>query len=174
VPTDERARGSLVTIVADAAIGAAKAGITMNAKNISYWISTLLVCAFMSFSAFSSLTHQPQTNESMASLGYPSYMQNILGAAYICGVIALLVPGMPILKEWAYAGFTVNFIGAFFSHLAMNQQKMLMLPLVSMIVLAISYLLRPASRRAMAMPHEIEVSPRPEDRGYPSGATPAH
>ena len=147
---------------------------TMKAKYITYWIATLLVCGFMGFSAFSDVTHEPKISGAMTSLGYPPYLQNILGVAYFCGVIALLLPRMPILKEWAYAGFTINFIGAFFSHLAMSQQKALMMPVACMVVLAISYLLRPASRRAAAVSEEIAVEHHHGDHGYPTGATPAH
>jgi hypothetical protein len=62
-------------------------------------------------------------------------------------VIALLVPGFLILKEWAYAGFTFTFIGAFISHLAMNQNQEAIMPVIAFVVLAISYFMRPASRR---------------------------
>jgi hypothetical protein len=63
------------------------------------------------------------------------------------GVIALLVPGFALLKEWAYAGFTFTFIGAFISHLTMNQNQEALMPVVALALLAISYFLRPASRR---------------------------
>ena len=46
--------------------------------------------------------------EAMANLGDPMYLMTILGVAKILGVIALLAPRLPLLKEWAYAGFTFD------------------------------------------------------------------
>jgi hypothetical protein len=54
---------------------------------------------------------------------------------------------MPMLKEWAYAGFTFTFVGAAWSHAASNQPGAVLIPLASLVVLTISCALRPASRR---------------------------
>lgn len=128
----------------------------MKTKKILYWISTLLISAEMLMAAYSYLTHEPKMTDGMRSLGYPLYFQSILGIAKILGVIALLAPAFPLLKEWAYAGFTFTFIGAFISHLACGQNAQALAPAISLILLAISYLLRPASRRltfAMRLPN---------------------
>ena len=115
-------------------------------KKILYWISTLLISAFMLFVAFSYLTHQPKMMAAFTSLGYPGYFPNILGIFKILGVIALLVPGFLRLKEWAYAGFTFTFIGAFISHLAVGQNHEALMPLVALGLLAVSYFTSPLSR----------------------------
>jgi len=125
----------------------------MNGKNITYWIATVAVCGFMSFAAVSYLSHEPKMMGSFAALGYPAYFPAILGVAKLLGVIALLVPAMPWLKEWAYAGFTFTFIGAICSHAASNQMNAVAMPAISLIVLAISYACRPLSRR---LAHESE------------------
>jgi DoxX-like family len=119
----------------------------MKKKNIVYWISTLLICAMMTMVAFAYLAHEPKMAEAFRALGYPPYFQNILGIAKILGVIALLIPGFALLKEWAYAGFTFTFIGAFASHLAVGQNQEALMPLISLVLLGLSYSLRPATRR---------------------------
>ena len=110
---------------------AAAAPLTMKAKIITYWIATILVCGQMAFAAFAYLTHQPKVVEGFHSLGYPDYFPMILGTAKILGVVALLVPGLPTLKEWAYAGFTFTFIGAAWSHAASQQTTAVLMPVAA-------------------------------------------
>ena len=92
----------------------------MNKKtiNIIYWISTGLILAMMLFSAVSSFIENPDGDKMMAVLGYKPYVLHLLGVAKILGVIAILVPGFPRLKEWAYAGLMFDLIGATYSFYA--------------------------------------------------------
>ncbi len=53
----------------------------------------------------------------MKAIGYPYNVLHLLAVAKVLGVIALLVPGYPRLKEWAYAGFTFDLIGATYAFL---------------------------------------------------------
>ena len=72
----------------------------------------------------------------------------IIGPAKLAGVLTLALPKLPRLKEWAYAGFGIDFIGAFASHAFLGDgPDKLMPPLIILTVLTGSYLLRPASRR---------------------------
>jgi uncharacterized membrane protein YphA (DoxX/SURF4 family) len=119
---------------------------------MTYWTATILFAAFMAYDAYAYLSHDPKMTAALASLGYPSYFMNILGTAKVLGILAILVPGAPRLKEWAYAGFTFTFIGAFFSHLASGQQKEAVMPAVALVVMAISYFLRPPQRRILEAP----------------------
>jgi p-aminobenzoyl-glutamate transporter AbgT len=137
-------------------IGIPPALLTMKAKKVTYWIATILLAGFMAFAAFSYLTREQKVISGFASLGYPAYFPTILGVAKMLGVLALLAPGLPRLKEWAYAGFTFTFIGAICSHLASDQNKAALMPLASLVVLAISYACRPAERR-VAAESEAEV-----------------
>lgn len=90
---------------------------------------------------------EPQ-QETMANLGYPEYLMTILGVAKILGVIALLSPGLPLLKEWAYAGFTFDLVGASASHAFVSDPPIeTALPLIILGIAAVSYFLRPVSRR---------------------------
>ena len=85
------------------------------------WVSTGLIVLIMGISAVSYLLRVPHFVESTHELGYPTYFMSILGVAKLLGVLALLWPGWPRLKEWAYAGFTFNLVGATWSHLAVGQ-----------------------------------------------------
>ena len=119
----------------------------MKPKHIIYWVVTLIFCSFLGWSAYGYLAREPKMVAAMASLGYPDYFLQILGVAKLLGVLALLSPGLPRLKEWAYAGFTFDLIGAMWSHLASGQGKAALAPAVFLVLLVISYRLRPVSRR---------------------------
>jgi uncharacterized membrane protein YphA (DoxX/SURF4 family) len=121
----------------------------MVAKSVAYWAVTLAFTALMAYDAFAYLSRDPKMMMAMASLGYPPYVPIILGIAKTLGVIALLVPAAPRTKEWAYAGFTFTLIGAFFSHVAMGQSNEAARPVVVLLILAVSYLLRPPTRRIL-------------------------
>jgi hypothetical protein len=92
----------------------------MKKINIIYWISTALILALMLFSAISSFIPNPDGAKMMTQMGYQAYVMHFLAVAKILGVIAILVPGFPRLKEWAYAGFTFDLIGATYSMYATN------------------------------------------------------
>jgi uncharacterized membrane protein YphA (DoxX/SURF4 family) len=87
----------------------------MKKINIFYWICTGLLLALMLWSAIGSFMDLPEGAKMMATLGYRPYVSHLLGFAKILGIIAILVPGFPRLKEWAYAGFTFDLIGATYS-----------------------------------------------------------
>ena len=92
----------------------------MKGTKIAYWISTVLTAALFTMSAVMYIGRGPKIMEGMHILGYPEYMLNILATAKILGVLALLTPKFPRLKEWAYAGFFIDIIGAFWSHSVMQ------------------------------------------------------
>ena len=91
---------------------------------IAYWIITILMILIMLFSAVSSFIENPQGVALMQHLGYPMNVLRLLAVAKILGVIAILVPGFPRLKEWAYAGFTFDLIGALHAGLAAGDPLM--------------------------------------------------
>jgi hypothetical protein len=91
----------------------------MKKVNIIYWIFTVLLILLMATSAIGSF--MPASAESqamMAKLGYMPYIIKFLAVLKILGIVALLVPGFPKIKEWAYAGFTFDLSGAIFSFIA--------------------------------------------------------
>ena len=115
-------------------------------RKISYWISTAVIGAMLAFSAFSYLSGHPDAVDNFAHLRYPQYFRVILGFAKALAAIALLSPRLALVKEWAYAGLTFTWIGAFVSHTVAHDGKSY-LPVVLLAILAASYLTRPASRR---------------------------
>jgi uncharacterized membrane protein len=80
-------------------------------------------------------------------VGYPQQLRIILGIAKLLGAITLIVPGWVKLKEWAYAGFTFAWISAFVAHYLAKDGAKTFMPLILLLLLAISYGTRPASRR---------------------------
>jgi hypothetical protein len=91
---------------------------TMKKINIFYWIITVLFCVLMAFGGFFDLVSAPEAIVVMKHLGYPAYLLPFLGVAKLLGILALLVPGIPRLKEWAYAGFFFDLTGALYSHIS--------------------------------------------------------
>jgi hypothetical protein len=120
----------------------------MSIKTIAYWTATVLLAFALLSGAYGELTRQFGTMETVTILGYPEYFLTIIGLWKIAGAIALLVPSIPRIKEWAYAGVFFNMTGAFISHAAVNDQTFHLFATGSIIVLiGASYLLRPQSRK---------------------------
>lgn len=90
----------------------------------------------------------PEEVENFTHLGYPIYFMTILGVWKLLGVIAILIPKYPMLKEWAYAGLFFNTSGAIISHLAVGNTFSQIFPALLLLVLTlISWYFRPASRK---------------------------
>jgi DoxX-like family len=117
------------------------------ARNILYWVSTGLIAASGLFAAFAYLSGSPQAVQGFAHVGYPQQLRVILGVAKPLGALTLLVPGWPKLKEWAYAGFTFAWICAVVAHYLAGDGPRALMPLLLVILLAVSYATRPATRR---------------------------
>ena len=90
----------------------------MKKTKLLYWIITGLFGAFMLFSAVPDILVVPEAVAFMSHLGYPKYFIPFIGIAKLLGVIAILVPGYPRIKEWAYAGLIFDLIGATYSQMA--------------------------------------------------------
>ena len=90
----------------------------MKKTNILYWTFTGLFGAFMLFSAIPDIIVTPEAVTFMTNLGYPKYIIAFLGVAKALGVVAIIVPGFPRLKEWAYAGLFYDLLGATYSGIA--------------------------------------------------------
>lgn len=117
------------------------------ARKIAFWVSTGLVAVMSAMAAFAYLSGSPQAVEGFAHVGYPQQLRIILGIAKPLGAIVLLVPGLPKLREWAYAGFTFAWISAFFAHYLAKDGAKAFMPVILLVVLAISYVTRPVSRQ---------------------------
>ena len=92
---------------------------TLKAGTIVYWIVTAVFCLQMSFTAYAEL-QLPQVAEAFTHLGFPAYFRVELSWAKLLGVLLLLAPVPPRLKEWAYAGFAIDLASALIAHLAVG------------------------------------------------------
>jgi len=128
------------------------------ARKVTYWVTTILLAALSFLAAYGYLSGSPQSVEGFSHVGYPQQLRIILGIAKPLGAIALLVPGMVKLKEWAYAGFTFAWISAFIAHYLAKDGARAFAPLAFLLILAISYLTRPANRRCQAIATPISSS----------------
>ena len=129
----------------------------MDKRLIGYWLATGLFCLAMAAGGTMNLLRVEPQQVAMEKLGYPGYLMTILGVAKLLGVIALLLPGLPLLKEWAYAGFTFDLLGASASHAFVGDSVMeTLLPLIILGIAAVSYFLRPTSRRLVLAETKLE------------------
>jgi hypothetical protein len=88
----------------------------MKKINIAYWITTGLFGGFILMSSARSLMKPDEAKAFMSTaLGYPTYIIPFLSVAKILGVIGILIPGYPKIKEWAYAGLFFDLTGALYS-----------------------------------------------------------
>jgi hypothetical protein len=89
---------------------------TMKKLNILYWVFTILFAAMMLFTSIPNVMNTPDAVKFMHDLlGYPLYFIPFIGWMKILGIIAILVPGYPRIKEWAYAGLFFDLLGAVYS-----------------------------------------------------------
>jgi len=119
-------------------------------RKITYWVSTGLLAVLSSFAAVTYLSGSPQAIQGFAHVGYPQQLRIILGIAKLLGAITLVVPGLAKLKEWAYAGFTFAWISAFVAHYLAKDGPIAFVPLILLLLLAISYVTRPLNRQWQA------------------------
>ena len=117
------------------------------ASKLTYWVSTGLLAALSVFAAFTYLSGSPQAVQGFAHVGYPQQLRITLGIAKLLGAIALVFPGLPKLKEWAYAGFTFAWVSAIVAHYLAKDGPEAFVPLILLVLLFISYVTRPTSRR---------------------------
>lgn len=113
----------------------------MKTNKIIYWTATILI--FLFEGVMPALTSQTElAKEGARHLGYPLYFGNALVVFKILGVLVLIIPQIPTrVKEWAYAGFTFDFIFASISHFAVDGMSFQsFFPFIVLAVLAVSYI----------------------------------
>jgi uncharacterized membrane protein YphA (DoxX/SURF4 family) len=120
----------------------------MKVQKFGYWGLTALVAFAFGAGGVMDLLRGPAVMAGMAHLGYPAYVATLLGVWKVLGAVAVLVPGFPRVKEWAYAGMFFDLTGAAFSHASSGDEASHVLtPLVLLGLVIGSYLLRPERRR---------------------------
>lgn len=88
---------------------------------IGFWISTVLLCLQMGFTAYAQLK-LPEVAGAFARMGFPAYFRVELSWAKFAGIVALLAPMVPArVKEWAYAGFAITLVSAVIAHVSIGE-----------------------------------------------------
>ena len=126
-------------------------------KSTCYWASTGILALALLSGGIAQLTQQRETVEMLNHLGYPTYFGIILGFWKVLGAVAIVVPGAPRVKEWAYAGIFFNMTGAFASHVVNANNAHLIAPVVFVILTVTSWALRPSSRRIEIAENSFEL-----------------
>ena len=118
-------------------------------KLIIYWVATTLMAVGMFGSGLAQIMHAKQMVDIVVPLGYPLYFLYIIGVWKVLGVMAILVPGLKLVKEWAYAGLFFVMTGALISHLASGDDsiKGIIGPFMQTIFIVLSWYFRPANRK---------------------------
>lgn len=118
-------------------------------RTIAYWAITGIVGGESVLGGGTDLLRAAPFYPAMLALGYPSYLATILGVAKILAAVVLIAPGLPRLKEWAYAGILINMVGAAGSYVATHQSTAgNLIPPTMFAGLALgSWALRPPTRR---------------------------
>jgi hypothetical protein len=147
-------------------------------NRIVYWISTIwLALGMLStgtlqlFKVKAEGAVAPPGVYGITHLGYPVYFLTILGVWKILGVVALLIPEFPLLKEWAYAGFFFAMSGALFSHIASGDSITENVPALLLLILTvISWYFRPVDRKIIS----VNQNSHGQEFGPPKTATDKH
>lgn len=113
----------------------------MKKAKIIFWVTTSLI--FILEGVLPALTSQTEmAKEGIRHLGYPAYFGCMLTVFKVLGTLVLIIPQIPArVKEWAYAGFAIDFIAAFVSIWAVDGVGLaLLFPVIAFVILAISYI----------------------------------
>ena len=113
----------------------------MNTTRALSWTVTGLMASFMLMASVPDVLHAPQAVAIFDHLGYPSYLLRFLGTAKCLGVVAILAPGFPRLKEWAFAGLIFDLLGALYSHTSVGDPPTVwVFPVIGLVLVTATYL----------------------------------
>ncbi|TBO40982.1 DoxX family protein [Pedobacter kyonggii] len=113
-------------------------------KKLKTWysITTIIFALMMIMDGVGGITQQEAGQEVLKHLGYPMYLLIIVGIAKLLGAASILQNKFIAIKEWAYAGFAINFIGAFASRAFVGDGISLLIPpLIALVIMFIPYIL---------------------------------
>jgi hypothetical protein len=120
---------------------------TSKRNKIIYWIATLWLALGMFSTGIVQVLQVEEQVAPILQLGYPAYFIQLLGISKLLGLIIVLLPGLRLLKEWAYAGFIFMMGGAIYSHLAKGAPEAIFPALLLLCLTLISWHLRPKERK---------------------------
>ncbi len=108
----------------------------------AYWIATTILALLLLMDGAGGIARAPQGEEVLLHLGYPLYLMPFLGVLKILAAVAILQTRFTAIKEWAYAGFAFNCLGAFVSRLVVGDSGIdLMFPWIFFLIGAVPYVL---------------------------------
>lgn len=117
-------------------------------NKIIYWVTTLWLALGMTSTGIVQIIKMDEEVQNFSNLGFPVYLMTLIGVWKILGVIVVLIPKFPLVKEWAYAGFFFTMTGAIISHLAIGEPIVKTLPPLLLLILTIlSWYFRPEERK---------------------------
>ncbi len=121
-------------------------------NKIIYWIATIWLALGMISTAIVQLMQMKEEVDNVTRLGYPPYILTIIGVWKILGVVVILIPKFPLVKEWAYAGFFFAMTGALISHFVLgNSFGVYYGALLLLILTVVSWYFRPADRKTVSV-----------------------
>jgi uncharacterized membrane protein YphA (DoxX/SURF4 family) len=122
---------------------------TNKGRKIGYWVTTGLLAAGTTYGGIYDLRAPQEVVDGLAHLGYPAHLATLLGIAKLLAVVTILAPRFARLKEWAYAGITIDLFGAAWSHAHAGDPAGQWVPFIGLFVALTfgSYFLRPSDRR---------------------------
>lgn len=119
---------------------------------IIYWVATVWLALGMTSTGIVQLIKMEEEVANFKNLGYPLYVMTLLGVWKLLGVIAILIPKYPLLKEWAYAGLFFLMSGAIISHLAVRDEATTLFgPLLLIVLTGVSWYFRPVSKKLITI-----------------------
>lgn len=117
-------------------------------NKIIYWVATIWLSLGMTSTGIVQLLGLKEEIQFITDMGYPIYFLHILGLSKLLGVITILIPRFPLLKEWAYAGFVFTMTGAVYSHIAVHHPATDMFgPVLLLVLTIVSRQFRPEDRK---------------------------
>jgi hypothetical protein len=112
----------------------------MKHTNIIYWVATALTSIMTAMAGIMYFT-DPNVAIGFGHLGFPDYFRQELGIAKLIAAVVIILPMVPLrVKEWAYIGLGITFVSAFIAHAAVDGASTGIAPLVSLALLAVSYI----------------------------------
>jgi uncharacterized membrane protein YphA (DoxX/SURF4 family) len=136
-------------------------------RNVAYWTSTIFGPASFVIGGVLHLTRSEQVMTTLSHLGYPQYFAAILGVSKLLGAIVVVLPRLPRLKEWAYAGFVFDLAAASGSRAAVGDSAAdIVAPLGFLALVLASWALRPSSRKLTATAAPAETSAKRTDMAF--------
>lgn len=117
-------------------------------KTVWYWIITVILSLCIFSGGLAQAIQVKDVVQGFKPLGYPLYFISLIGIWKMLGIIAILIPGFKLVKEWAYAGIFFTMTGAVISHIASNNvSPQIIAPAILAVFTVLSWYLRPANRK---------------------------